>query len=40
MKINFENYKVFYYVGKFKNFTRAARELQTSQSETEGMKMT
>ena len=32
MKINFEYYKVFYYVGKFKNFTRAARELQTSQS--------
>ncbi len=30
--ISFEYYKIFYYVGKYKNFTKAARKLQTSQS--------
>ncbi|WP_207705994.1 LysR family transcriptional regulator [Clostridium sp. HBUAS56010] len=31
MTANFEHYKVFYYVAKYKNFTRAANALVTSQ---------
>ncbi|MGL6218985.1 MAG: LysR family transcriptional regulator, partial [Lacrimispora sphenoides] len=31
MSANFEHYKVFYYVAKYKNFTRAANALLTSQ---------
>lgn len=32
MTVNFEYYKIFYYAGKYRNFTRAAKVLQTSQS--------
>ena len=30
--INFEYYKIFYYAAKYKNFTKAASFLSTSQS--------
>ena len=31
MDVNFEYYKIFYYVAKYNNFTRAARVLGNSQ---------
>ena len=31
MTANFEHYKIFYYVAKYKNLTRAANALVTSQ---------
>lgn len=30
MDINFEYYKIFYYVAKYCNFTKAARALETA----------
>ena len=32
MAVNFESYKIFYYAGKYRSFTKAARVLHTSQS--------
>lgn len=31
MNVNFEYYKIFYYVAKYKNFTKAAHALNNSQ---------
>lgn len=31
MNINFEYYKIFYYVAKYHNFTKAAKVLENSQ---------
>ena len=31
MNINFEYYKIFYYVAKYHNFTKAAQVLESSQ---------
>ena len=31
MNINFEYYKIFYYVAKYHNFTKAAKVLESSQ---------
>ena len=31
MNVNFEYYKIFYYVAKYQNFTRAAHALGNSQ---------
>lgn len=31
MNVNFEYYKIFYYVAKYKNFTKAARALGSAQ---------
>ena len=31
MNVNFEYYKIFYYVAKYENFTKAARVLGNSQ---------
>ena len=31
MDVNFEYYKVFYYVAKYQNFTKAAKVLGSSQ---------
>ena len=31
MNVNFEYYKIFYYVAKYQNFTKAARALNNSQ---------
>ena len=31
MNVNFEYYKIFYYVAKYRNFTKAAQALENSQ---------
>ena len=31
MNVNFEYYRIFYYVAKYRNFTKAARVLGNSQ---------
>ena len=31
MNVNLEYYRIFYYVAKYQNFTRAARALENSQ---------